>query len=340
MLLRAGVVGEWCECLADGVPKIWRVRVIRLALLGLMAGLASVAAQAAPQEGAQSESPFSVQAGVGYETSTSPFLNISDDGQFLTVNGSQRVSGAYAREAFSGMGNWQAGNVFVAWAANVDNKHSPSSPELDFLSAIGNLTLGIPVSATATVGANASMQKLWVAGDHFRDVRSLNLNWSLGQPDGGFWTADVGVTRKRHPGIYVDMDSQVLSFSLHRHQPVHQMGLDHLDIDFSVEREKNAHGYADLSQRRAYVKVGGESKMGRATFSAGVLVAVAQYDESALPGMPARRDRLLSYDAGVEWALKPGQTMALDVAYAVNKANSAVFDNSYRNVMLTWGLVW
>ena len=326
--------------MADRVPKIWRVIVIRLALHGLMASLACVAAHAAPQEGAQSESPFSVQASVGYESSTSPFLNISDDGQFLMVNGLQSVSGAYAREAFSGMGNWQAGNVFVAWAANLDNKHSPSSPELDFLSAIGNLTLGIPVSARVTVGANASIQKLWVAGDHFRDVQTLNLNWSLGQPDGGFWTADMGVTRNRHPGIYVDMDSQVLSVSLHRRQPVHQMGLDHLDVDFSMEREKNAHDYADLSQRRAYVKVGGESKMGRATFSAGVLAAFSRYDESALPGMPARRDHLLSWDAGVEWEINLGHTVALDVAYAVNKANSAVFENSYRNVMLTWGLAW
>jgi hypothetical protein len=284
--------------------------------------------------------PFTAQVGWGHESSTSPFLSLSDDGLFLIANGNTRTSGNYVRGAFSGMGDVHLGESLLGWAVNLDHKHSPATPALDFSMAMGNLTFGIPVSSTTTVGAGLGLQRMWVAGDLFRDVTTWSINASLGQPDGGVWVADMSFANNRHPSTYIDMNSRVLSVSLHRRQPLAWLGIEAVEMGVGYDREINEQGLDDLSQRRTYAHISAERKAGAMTLSAGLMAAFSRYDDTAMLGAPARRDRLVSWDVGVEWDMGSGHTLAIDAAYAVSKANSNLFDNSYRNLMLSWGVVW
>jgi hypothetical protein len=102
---------------------------------------------------------------------------------------------------------------------------------------MGNLTFGIPVSSTTTVGAGLGLQRMWVAGDLFRDVTTWSINASLGQPDGGVWVADMSFANNRHPSTYIDMNSRVLSVSLHRRQPLAWLGIEAVEMGVGYDRE-------------------------------------------------------------------------------------------------------
>lgn len=284
--------------------------------------------------------PFSVQLGLGHESSTSPFLSLSDDGQFLTRNGNVRNAGVYRRGVLSGMGDVALGQALLGWSLHLDHKQFPTSPSLDFSAAMGHLTLGVPVGAGVTVGTSLSQQNLRVAGALFRNTRTWSVNTSLGQPDGGVWVADLGFSTHRHPDTYVDMDARVVSTSVHRRQPVSVWGVQALDINVGYDREHNERGLTDLSQRRVYARIAAERKTGPWTWTLGFMVARTRFDDSALPGMAPRQDRLVSWDLGLAWDLGRGQTLALDLASATSRANSNLFDNRYRNAMLSWSVGW
>ena len=228
----------------------------------------------------------------------------------------------------------------LAWSAHLESKRSPEAPDLNFSSAMGDLSWAMPIAEAMSVSGGLGVQRMWVADSHFRDALSMHVDWSLGQPDGGYWVVSSGVTQNRHPVDYTDLDGQVMSVSLHRRQPISGFGLDGIDLELGYDREENAQGNADLSQRRAYLRFGVESKVGKATGSLGVSVAKTRYDASLFPGEAPRRERMLACDLGVEWEVAPGETWALDATYAVNKANSEMFNNRYRNVMLTWSHAW
>jgi hypothetical protein len=343
VLVHTRFFGQRRQRLANGLPQIRRLTT-RGSARGFGALLLALSVCVGPyaeaDETGTSAQPFAVQFGLGHESSTSPFLSLSDDGQFLTRNGNVRSAGVYQRGVLSGMGDMALGEALLGWSVHLDHKQFPASPALDFSAAMGHLTLGVPVGAGVTVGASLSQQNLRVAGALFRNTRTWSVNTSLGQPDGGIWVADLGFSKHRHPDTYTDMDARVVSASVHRRQPVSLWGVKALDINVGYDREHNERGLTDLSQRRVYARVSAEHKAGPRTWTLGWMVARTRFDDSALPGMAPRQDRLVSWDLGLAWYLGGGQTLALDLASATSRDNNGLFDNRYRNVMVSWSMAW
>ena len=289
---------------------------------------------------APANAPFCVQFGMGYEASTSPFINISDDGLFLSVNGQSRLTAAYLQGIFSGMDAWQLGAGQMAWSLRAEDKHAPSAPNLDFGSVMGDLSWHLALPNGASVGVGAGLQRMWVAQAPFRDAVSLHADGSIGQPDGGYWLVAADLTKNQHFSTYVDLNSDVLSVSVTHRKPVAWAGLDGLDFEAGYARDRNARGLDDLSHQRVMVRVAADSKFQNMTWTGGLAISRSKYDISFIPGVPVRRDRMLAWEMGVAWDMGRGRTLALDADFVVNKGNSNLFDNTYRNLAMTWSQSW
>jgi hypothetical protein len=288
---------------------------------------------------AEIEAPFSLQAGIGYERSTSPFVSISDDGLFLLVNGQQASSAAYLQAALSGMGNWQAGRGQASWSVRVENKHAPADSQLDFAVAMTDLAWHTALSGNS-LGMGGGAQRFWVAGGLFRDALSLHADWTGAVNNGGYWAVLADTTFNRHPSIYTDLDSRMDTVSLTHHQPLSGEWLVALDIEAGLAREHNAHDFDDLTQWRASLRMALEGNLGKTAWSMAAGVGQARYDAPLLPGDPSRREQVLSLEFGLTWDLAPGRTLAIDAGIYRTAANIALYDNTYRNLSLTWGGVW
>lgn len=306
---------------------------MRLAILVALLVSATARADSGP-------SSFQLQASVGHEQNTSPLIRISDDGTLIFVDGLARLTGNYINLGANGMTDWAAPlDGRLAVSGRVEWKRSPDAPDLDFgqaqLDAAWHWQAGI-----GTLGLGASLQRLWVAGSRFRDVDSLHGDWTLARDDGSHWVWLLDLNRNRHSQIYADLDSQALSLSLHRHLPDPMPGLHGLDVEAGLVRERNAHGFSDLSNRSGFLRVGVDRNWAGTNWGIGLMGQIAHFDAGLMPGIPARHDRFLALDLAASKDLGSGLRLQFDTVLARNQANSPLYQNRYRQVSLTLSAQW
>jgi hypothetical protein len=308
----------------------------------LAALLCLAAATTARADAGASPWPFQAgfQAALGYEHTSSPLIRVSDDGTLIFIEGLSRLAGAYGQTAVNGMGEWAGpGDSRLALTARIDWKHSPEAPDLDFGQFLADAAWHWPLSA-GTLGIGPSWQRLWVAGDHFRDVVGLRADWTRAGPDGSHWIWLLEAGRNRHADFYRDLDSLALSLSLHRHLAATADFAANLDLEAGLALERNRHGFDDLSSRSAFLRLGIDRDWQGMNWSLGIMAQLARFDAALSEAVPARRDRYLSLELGLGKELADGLALQIGATAARNDANSPLYENRYRQLSLTLAKAW
>mgnify|MGYP000940178781 CR=1 FL=1 len=80
----------------------------------------------------------------------------------------------------------------------------------------------------------------------------MHADWVLADLAGSNWMLFLDRGRNRHQGDLVDLDSTATLFMLKRRHVEPLPGLDAIDLEFAVGRERNDRGFAELARRRGY----------------------------------------------------------------------------------------
>lgn len=304
-----------------------------LAALGLLIGPA-VCAQ--PAVGAQ----VSTELGFGYESQTAPLVRISPQGTFINIDGLQRLGGAHVRAGAQGFANWtlaQDWSVSLAWDANF--KRAPTARDLDLAMLSVQPALHWAL-ASSSLGWGLNAQHIRVAGQPFRDVRGVQMDWTQADPDGNQWTLIAEGARHRHRGELRDLDAGAASLVVQRHWVKPWAGPESLDLAVYLMRERNDRGYHELSHRGAMLSASLQWQWLDATWSAGSAWQRARFDDTVFAQEPTRFDRMLSWDLAVERAFSAQHALRIDYSSVRNESSTALYDNRYQQLTVTLQSSW
>jgi hypothetical protein len=305
-----------------------------LALCGL---LASVSSPAAPPSAAN----LSMELGWGYESQTSPLVQISPQGTLVFLGGLQRLAGSHWRANVSGMRDWQVlGDVRLALAGDLHVKRSPQTPDFDFLNASFSPALRMVMGEWGNIGLASHWQHIDVAGEHFRKVHSLQLDWTYADGDGSHWVIMADSGRNRHRGELADLDSTSATLLLQRHVQAPLPGIDAADLELYLVREHNDRRFPELSSRSHLLHLALEREWLGVTWSAGLAWQQAKFDRTVLPTLPVRRDQAWTIELAAAVDLVPGRTLRVDYVGVRNESNVALYRNRYRQVSLGLQFTW
>ncbi len=305
-----------------------------------LAALGVLAAATAQAEEAPAPSQFSTEMGWGYESQTAPLLRLSPQGEFISIDGLQRLHGAHASVGLQGFTNWTLGNAWnVSLAANALVKRSPGNPDFDFTMASFQPAIHMPFGA-ASMGWGLSLQQITVAGRPFRETRGTQLDWTLPHPDGSHWAFVADLGTHSHPGELKDLDAISSSMMLQRHWKNPHPALQSVDAGFHISREHNAIGFEDLSHRSTMVSTSMQWNWGEANWSAGANWQTTRFDAPVFPEDPMRVDQSVGVDVSVERALTAHQTVRLEYSFVRSQSTIPMFDNQYQQVALKLRTEW
>jgi hypothetical protein len=295
-----------------------------LAALALLASTAGFAEPAQP-------SRISVEIGVGHESQSAPLIQISPESTVIYLPGLQRLGGSHVRTSVQGFaGAPVGGDVSATVSGDATLKHSPGSPDLDFLSLSLQPMLHLPVGA-ASVGVGLNLQRMDVARQHFRTTRGVQANWTL-PASNGLWAVVADAGRYRHPGDLADLDARAVSLVLQRQFTRPLPGLDGADVSAIVGRERNGRGFRELSHRSAMLSASAQWTWLGAGWSAGGSLRRARFDDTAFDGEPPRDDRTTLFDLSAQWPLSPRQSLRVEFNDVRNASNARLYDNRYRQL--------
>ena len=278
--------------------------------------------------------------GVGYESQTSPLVRLSPEGTLVLIDGLARLAGSHVRVGIGGMVDHGLGQAWrLALGGDVQVKRSPSTRDLDFMTASTNAMLRRPSDA-GIFGIGPSLQRIWVAGSRFRDATGVLADWTLGADDGSHWMASCDLSSNRHPGDYADFDSRSASAVLRRHvaKPIAQ--LDALDIEIAAMRESNRRRFAELSSWSGLIRAGVERNLWSVDWSAEVSLQRAWFDDAPLASLPARRDRGITFQFAADRKLSSALNLRVEFTASRNRANVPIYNYRYRQTTLALVSNW
>lgn len=311
----------------------------RLAALALAWPL-PVLAQVAGAAPAPSVSNLSVELGYGHESQSSPLFRVTPEGALVRLEGFDRLAGAHHHGGISGFADWPIGTESrLSLGADIHYKRAPGVRALDFATASLNPMLRTP-AAGGFFGIGPNLQQIDVAGERFRSVRGWHADWVLADLAGSNWMLFLDRGRNRHQGDLVDLDSTATLFMLKRRHVEPLPGLDAIDLEFAVGRERNDRGFAELANRNAFLRASVDRKQWGIGWSVGVSRQAAVFDDTALPGLPRRRDRATTLELGAVYEVAPGHTIKLEATGATNRSNQELYENRYRRVSLAYATNW
>lgn len=311
-----------------GTPIRW------LTVCGL---LLSASSQAAPPSAAN----LLAEVGWGYESQTSPLVQLSPQGTLIFLEGRRRLAGSHWRANISGMRDWELlGEVRLALAGDLHVKRSPRTPDFDFLNASFSPALRTSMDEWGNIGVGSHWQHIDVAGAHFRNVQSLQIDWTYADREGGHWVIMADVGKNRHRGELTDLDSTSATLLLQRHAQTPLPGIDAADLELYLVREHNDRGFPELSSRSHLLHVSLEREWLGVTWSAGLAWQQARFDQTVLPTMPVRRDEAWTIELAAALALAPGRTLRVDYVDVRNESNVALYQNRYRQLSVALQLTW
>ncbi len=298
-----------------------------LAALALFASGACTAQSAASDSHAQ----ISLDVGIGHESQTSPLFQISPESTILYIGGLQRLRGSHVRTSLQGATDWSLGDgLSVSLAGDVTVKRSPQTPDLDFMSLSVQPALHQLVG-DSSIGVGLNLQRIDVAGAHFRDSHGLQLSWT--RPDGkNLWSllADYGVNR--HKGDLDTLDGSSASIVLQRQIAEALPGIDSIDLTAILGRERNTRGFRELSDRNALLSAQVQWSGLGATWTVGRSWRRARFDETVFPTEPPRQDRTSMLDLAAEWPLTGSISLRIEVNDVRNESTTRLYENHYQQI--------
>jgi hypothetical protein len=127
---------------------------------------------------------------------------------------------------------------------------------------------------------------------------------------------------------------------LQRHWENPHPALQSVDIAFYAARERNAHGFEELSHRSAMVSTSIQWNWGDFTWSTGTTWQMTGFDASVFPDEPVRVDRSAGYDVSIEHTLSNRHTLRLEYNDVRSQSTSPIFDNHYQQVAVKLHRSW
>ena len=303
------------------------------ASLGLLTGYAALANEVPAAQ-------FSAEVGLGYESQTSPLLRLSAQGELINIDGLQRLGGSHIRSGIQGVLNWQMSPEWsVSLAGDASLKRAPGASDFDFSIASVQPTVHRTLD-TGTVGCGLSLQKLDVSGRSFREVRGLQVDWTLPSANGSFYSMAADVSENRHPNEFSDLDSVSSSLSLQRHWVKPLPGLDAMDVSAHFVRERNSLDLAELSHRSQMLSTSVQWLWQGLSWSAGINFQKVQFDATAFATNSVRVDRAVGIELGAEFELSPKYTLRLEYNDVHNESTVALYDNAYQQLGIKLHTFW
>lgn len=296
----------------------------------------------AAASGAQGATPptAGMELSLGHEELTSPLVRLSDTGPLLRVEGLSRLAGNTWRLAGSFMHDWStAEGASFALSGHAETRRSPQAPDLDWSLISTDLMARRPLAGMLW-GLGPTLQRLDVAGRHFRDVLGLQADVLRTLEAGGHWSLAGLRAEYRHPGDNRDFDSALAMWNVQRRFAQPLPGTDSLDIEAGVLRERNRRGLPELSSRSVYGRVALAGKLGEVEWSAGLMLQRSRFDASPLPALAPRRDGYRAVDLALSYDLTADNYIKLEANFARNAANLALYESRYRQLALTLGHNW
>lgn len=285
-------------------------------------------------------SSVSAEFGFGHESQTSPLFRVSPEGTLIRLEGFDRLAGAHYQGSLSGFTDWSIGSDSrLALGGDIRYKRAPGVQALDFAMASVNPMLRTAF-AGGFVGIGPNLQRIDVAGERFRSVSGWHADWANGDVAGNHWLLFLDRGTNRHWADLIDLDSTATLFMVKRRQVEPLPGIDAIDVEVAVGRERNDRGFAELSNRNAFFRVSLDRRQWGIGWSLGASWQTATFDDTALPGLAARRDRSTTLEFAAAYEIAPGHTIKLEATGATNRANLELYENRYRQLSLAYGTSW
>jgi hypothetical protein len=283
---------------------------------------------------------FLAEIGVGYESQTSPVVRVTPEGTLVRLDGFDRLAGANVHGSTSGMADVQfSPDSHFTVGGDLRFKRAPSASVFDFASVSINPMLRTTLWG-AVVGLGRNLQRIDVAGGRFRRVFGTVADLTVADPSGDFWVVLVDRSRNRHVGDLRDLDSTSTQMLFKRHVEKPGFGLDAIEFEIILARERNDQDFHELSSRSALGRIAFDAHILGLDTGLGIARHVSKFDDTAFPGTPRRRDLATTLDASIAWEFQPRNTIKLDYMISKNDANLALFENTYRVVSLGYGIAW
>jgi hypothetical protein len=287
---------------------------------------------------------FSAELGAGFESQTSPLVQLSPTGSLIYLEGLQRLQGRHVSSAFQGfVATTPASGVSASLGMDVSVKRSPDNADLDLYHYALQPALHLPLAGNS-VGLGAGFAQIGLAGQLFRSARSLQLDWTAADPQ-GHWAVMVDRADRAHRPELSDLDACVYTLMLQRHQLRPLSWLTDLDLGMHLGRERSASGFAELSSRSLALQVSVRGLLASAQWSVGGVLNHVRFDASALADEPARSDRSVGLDLSVELPVgktlpSGGQVLRLAYNLGRNHSNTRLYENQYQQLVASLRLNW
>jgi hypothetical protein len=277
-----------------------------------------------------------IDVGLGGESQSAPLVRIDPQGVLLDLGLRQRLRGEHLRLDLQGLldsapaDGPQGLGALLAGSASI--KRAPSQPDFDLrvLSLQPSLQRATPLG---TFGLGLQWQRIDAADRFARSTRGVQLSWTRAQ-DSGFTTALIDIGRQRHGSEFADLDARSRSWMLQQHLQLDSGALNSLDLALIGAREANLRGFDELSNRTQLVQGTLQGQAAGWRWSAGLAWQRARFDASAFFDDDVRRDRAWMLDGALSHPLGDQLSLRLTATAQVNKSNTRLYDNRYRQ----WGL--
>jgi len=277
---------------------------------------------------------FQIDVGLGTESQTSPLFQFEPDSTIVYPDGVERLGGSHVRTALQGSFEWLfPDGVLVTLGGSALLKRAPDQPGFDQSLLSVQPSVHFPV-ALGSLGAGLSVQTLDVAKQHFQKSQGLQLDWTLTKGD-QLWGVVLEESVQIHPEELSDLDAVVSSVAFLAQTANPFAGVDGLDFTLSMGRERNVHGYGDLSNRSAMLSVMLHWTWLGANWTAGHSWRHALFDEAFSSGDLPREDRTRMLDLSAQWPLSPDRAIRVELNQALNASNTRLYENTYHQISVT-----
>lgn len=293
-----------------------------------LAGVLAAAALATSSQAHQGQ----IDLGLGGESQSAPLVRIDPQGVLLDLGLRQRLRGNHARVDLQGLlDSTPVDGLGALLAGSASIKRAPSQPDFDL--RVLSLQPSVQrATSLGTFGLGLQWQRIDAAGRFARSTRSVQLSWTRAQ-HGGFTTALVDIGRQRHGADFSDLDARSRSWMVQQHLALDGGTVDSLDLALIGARDANRRGFADLSNRTRLVQGTLQGRAAGWRWSAGLAWQHARFDASAFADVDRRRDRAWMLDGALSLPLGEPLSLRISAAAQVNRSNTRLYDNRYRQ----WG---
>jgi hypothetical protein len=303
------------------------------------AAIALLVAQAA-QADEPAPSQISTEVGFGYETQTSPLIRISPEGELISIDGLQRLKASSMRVGMQGFTNWQLSRGWgLSLAGDISQKRSPDNPDFNFGMVSFQPALHVAVGP-GSVGWGLNWQHIDVAGASFRETGAVQMDWTQSGPDGSLWAVVAELGSNRHFGELSDLDAHTASLVVQRHLAKPGAGLESADFSAYVSRERNDHGFGELSYRSVMLTGSLQWQWQGVNWSAGTSLQKMQFDDVTMAADPLRVDRSVGVDLSAELDITPKHTLRVEYSRVRSVSTNAMYDNAYQQMAVKLNTAW